>query len=129
MTPDQATIDQATRILCRTGVRLIRLGGVSTVGLWSDLDGPIVRRALQVLGLGGLPVRFLDGDGIPPRYRLRRVPGEPVSLSRLREMEQAEALRELQSRAIAPGGSRKVHPTRETSRIEWRPVSASGMNG
>ncbi|MEK7750866.1 MAG: hypothetical protein AAB654_03045 [Acidobacteriota bacterium] len=71
--PDQAAINQATALLNAAGVRLMRLGGVSTVGVWSDLDGPEIRAALRTLQMDSLPVRFLDGDGIPLRYTVRRV--------------------------------------------------------
>jgi hypothetical protein len=77
----------ASAVLQRTGVRIMDILGVVTVGVWSDLDGPEIRSALGVLGSGGLPVRYLDSGGIPMRYKLRRVEGEPVPLSVLRAME------------------------------------------
>ena len=43
------------------------------IGIWSDLDGPEIRAALQEVG-------YLDGPGIPPPYSTRRVAGEAVSL-------------------------------------------------
>lgn len=58
---------QARATLNRCGVRFFRVGGVSSIGLWSAEDGPEVREALAVLRLEGLPVRFLDGDGIRGR--------------------------------------------------------------
>jgi hypothetical protein len=58
---------QARATLNRRGVRFLRVGGVSSIGLWSAEDGPEVREALAVLRLDGLPVRFLDGDGIRGR--------------------------------------------------------------
>jgi hypothetical protein len=65
------------------------LEGGATVGVWSDLDGPEIREALRILELDRLLVRFLDGDGVPMRYRQRRVPGEPVPPGVLVEMERA----------------------------------------
>lgn len=58
---------QARETLNRRGVRFFRVDGVSSIGLWSAEDGPEVREALAVLRLDGLPVRFLDGDGIRGR--------------------------------------------------------------
>jgi len=58
---------QARAALNRRGVRFFRVGGVSSIGLWSAEDGPEVREALALLRLDGLPVRFLDGDGIRGR--------------------------------------------------------------
>jgi|HubBroStandDraft_3_1064219.scaffolds.fasta_scaffold01978_2 hypothetical protein len=66
----------ASDVLNRTGVRILRLDGRFIVGVWSDLDGPEVRVALRTLGLDLLPVRNLDGAGIPIRYKLRRVEGD-----------------------------------------------------
>src|SRR5262249_21358665 len=71
----------ATAILNAAGVRVMRVECVVTVGVWSDLDGPEIRGALQTLGMKGLPVRYLDGAGIPVRHKLRRVEGEPVPIS------------------------------------------------
>jgi hypothetical protein len=59
----------------------------TTVGIWSDLDSPELRAALRVLHLHRLRIAYLDGDGVPMRYKLRRVPGEPVPLNVLAEMQ------------------------------------------
>jgi hypothetical protein len=65
----------------------MRIDGADYVGIWSDLDGPEVRAALRTYGSHELPVRYLDGDGVPMKYKLRKVPGEPVSANVLIEME------------------------------------------
>jgi hypothetical protein len=65
----------------------MRLDGAVTIAVWSDLDGPEVRAAVLTFGLDGLPFRYLDGAGIPMRYKLRRVEGEPIPMSVLAEME------------------------------------------
>ena len=78
---------RASTVLNRAGVRLMQLDGVTTMGIWSDLDGPVIRRALRTYGSDQLPVRYLDGAGVPIRYKLRRVPGEPVPMNVLIEME------------------------------------------
>jgi len=73
--PDPAELARATCVLNRAGVRIMALEGGATIGVWSDLDGPEVRAALRTVGSDGLPVRYLDGAGIPMRYKLRRVEG------------------------------------------------------
>jgi hypothetical protein len=78
---------RASAVLSRAGVRIMQLEGVTTIGIWSDLDGPDVRNALRSFGSGHLPVRYLDGTGVPERYKLRRVAGDPVPMNVLVEME------------------------------------------
>lgn len=41
--PDPAELSRASAVLNRTGVRLTQLDGVTTIEIWSDLDGPEVR--------------------------------------------------------------------------------------
>ena len=91
--PDPTELARASRVLHLAGMRLMRLAGVVTVGLWSDLDSPKVRAALHVFGSDGLPIRYLDGPcyidrpAIPARFKLRRVDGDPVPLHIVAEME------------------------------------------
>lgn len=85
--PDPAELAFASAVLNRAGVRIMRLEGAATIGVWSDLDGPEVRAALRTLTMESMPVRYLDGAGIPMRYKVRRVEGEPVPLSVLAEMK------------------------------------------
>src|SRR5258708_29459089 len=59
--PDQLALAHASGVLAAAGVRLMELGGTTTIGLSSDLDGPEIRAALEVFGSGLLPVRSLDG--------------------------------------------------------------------
>lgn len=84
---ERAEMERASGILSAAGVRLMELDGCMSVGVWSDLDGPEVRAALAVFGSGRLPVRYLDGAGVPMRYKARRVKGEPVPMAVLAEME------------------------------------------
>jgi hypothetical protein len=87
--PDPDDLVRASRVLADAGVRLMVLDGSFTVGIWSDLDSPALRDALRVFHSDGMPpVRYLDGAGIPPRFKLRSVPGDPVPLSVLNAMEQ-----------------------------------------
>jgi len=85
--PDPAELTRASAVLNGAGVRIMALEGGATIGVRSDLDGPEVRAALRAFGSDRLPVRYLDGSGIPMRYKLRRVEGEPVPISVLAEME------------------------------------------
>jgi hypothetical protein len=89
--PDSAELARASAVLNRAGIRIMALESGATIGVWSDLDGPEVRAAVRAFGLGGLPVRYLDGAGIPMRYKLRRVEGEPVPMNVLAELERRQA--------------------------------------
>ncbi len=89
--PDPAELARASGVLNRAGVRILRLEGGATIGVWSDLDGPEVRSALRAFGSDRLPVRYLDGAGIPMRRKLRRVEGAPVPMNVLAEMERHPA--------------------------------------
>ena len=90
--PDPAELARASAILNRAGVRIMALEGGATIGVWSHLDGPEeVRAALRTFGSDRLPLRYLDGAGVPMRYQVRRVEGEPVPMSVLAEMERHPA--------------------------------------
>ncbi len=88
---DQAKLERAFAVVNKAGVRLMRLTGAVSIGLWTDLDRPELRAALRTLGLDRLPVLYLDGHGVPMQYKLRRVSGQPVPISVLREMERHPA--------------------------------------
>jgi hypothetical protein len=89
--PDPADLAPASAILDRAGVRIMEVESGTTIGIWSDLDGPAVRRALHALGLDGVPARYLDGPGVPERCKLRQVGGEPLPEGVLAEMERHPA--------------------------------------
>ncbi len=89
--PDPAELARASAALKRAGVRIMALEGGATIGVWSDMDGPEVRAALRTFGSDRLPVRYLDGAGVPMRYKLRRADGEPVPMNVLAAMEQHPA--------------------------------------
>jgi hypothetical protein len=80
-------VQSARRLLNQAGVRIMTLEGGTTIGVWSDLDGPEIRTALRTLASPNLPIRYLDGAGIPMRYKARHVEGGPVPTSVLSEME------------------------------------------
>jgi hypothetical protein len=80
-------LTRAGTVLKNAGVRIMALDNGTTIGVWADLDGPEVQRALRIFGSDGLPILYLDGAGIPSRYKERRVEGEPVPLAVLEEME------------------------------------------
>jgi hypothetical protein len=85
--PEPAEAARASAVLNRAGVRIMPLEGGATIGVWSDLDGPEVRAALRTFGSDRLPLRYLDGAGVPVRYKVRRVEGEPVPVNVLAGME------------------------------------------
>jgi hypothetical protein len=89
--PSQEEINQAGEVLSQAGIRLMELEGGTTVGLWSDLDSPAVRAALRVFRSHLLPLKYLDGPGIPAKYQLRRVAGSPVPVSVRLAMERYPA--------------------------------------
>jgi hypothetical protein len=89
--PNPAELARASAALNRAAVRIMALEGGATIGVWSDLHGPEVRAALRTFGSDQLPVSYLDGAGVPIRYKLRRVAGEPVPMNVLAEMEQHPA--------------------------------------
>lgn len=89
--PDPAELARASGVLNRAGVRIMALEGGGTIGVWSDWDGPKVRAALRTFGSDRLPVRHLDWAGVPMRYKVRRVDGEPVPMNVLAEMERNPA--------------------------------------
>jgi len=89
--PDPAELARASAILNRAGVRTMALEASATIGVWSDLDGPKVRAAFRILGSDRLPIRYLDGAGVPMRYKVRRVSGEPVPMNVLASMQQHPA--------------------------------------
>ncbi len=82
---------RARRLLNRAGVRIMILETGANIGVWSDLVGPEIRAALRTLGNAELPVRYLDGAGVPMHYKARQLEGEPVPMEVLSEMERQPA--------------------------------------
>jgi hypothetical protein len=90
--PSVEAFTNAGRTLKLNGVRLLVLNGVPVIGLWSDLDGPHLRSALRVFHPDGMPpIRYLDGPGIPMRYKARVPPGQPVPLDVVAAMQAVSA--------------------------------------
>lgn len=89
---DPEEVARARALVCSLDVRTMQVDGSATVGVWSDLDRLQIRLALRTLGLDQMPLRYLDGAGIPLRYKLRRVEGEPVPMNVLAEMDRLEAI-------------------------------------
>lgn len=88
--PSEPQIEAACRVLNQTGCRIIWLPELEAVGVWSDKDSAAIRAALKTLRMDTLPLLYLDSERCPSEYKVRRMPGEPVSLSTLRQMEAAE---------------------------------------
>ena len=78
--PNQQAIDRAVAVLNAAGVRLMRLDGVLTVGVWSGSAGLEVQ-ALRVLEMDQLGVRPLEDTGIPDRYKVCRIQERHAPLS------------------------------------------------
>jgi hypothetical protein len=86
--PQPTDLARGSIILMQAGVRLMETDGATSIGIWSDLDGPNVRLALCTLGSEMLlPIRYLDAVGVPMRYKSRSMEGEPVPMNVLRAME------------------------------------------
>jgi len=64
-------IEAASAVFNRRGVRIMRIDGGAVIGIWSDLDGPEIREALQVVevtlpslpGRGGNPATLPNAAG------------------------------------------------------------------
>jgi len=110
--PTEEQLAWAGEVFRLNGVRHLVLNGVPVLGLWSDLDGPHLRAAIRILGNQNVPVRYLDGPGIPMRFKARRMKGTPVPLDIVQAMQDAEIeppweVRDRMLRAI--GWRAKVH--------------------
>jgi hypothetical protein len=114
----------ANALLNREGVRILDLEFGLAIGVWCDRDGPHIREALRVMGWEGVPVKYLDGDNVPNRYKDRDVDGEPVPIAVLRAMEaEVDAPWMIRDRMLAEMGWQPEGMTWE----EWRmttPVSS-----
>lgn len=127
--PDPAELSRASAILGLAGVRLMRLETGDVIGVWSDLDSPAIRSALRTLGVSHLPVRYLDGPGIPDRYKLRRVPGDPVPDLVRREMELSREpwrVRNKRPCNFAPWPFTDAQPCASDPRTGIRPIAGWG---
>jgi hypothetical protein len=124
---DPAELARASDVLNRAGVRIVSLEGGVAIGIWSDLDGPEVRAALRTFGSDQLPVHYLDGAGVPMKYKLRQVEGEPVPMAVLAKMERSQA-NLMQCSSHAGGGETITveYPwtarDRMLGKMEWRPT-------
>jgi len=119
---DTAELVRASTLLNRSGARIMLLKGAAIIGVWSVLDGPEIRAALRTSGLDRLPIRYLDGAGIPTQYKLRPVEGEPVPMSVLAEMERypAESWK-IRDRLLNEMGWR-------SNGIDWAEWKATALN-
>ena len=89
--PDPAELARAAAVLNQACVRIMAFECGATIEVWSDLYGPEVRAAFRTFGSDGLPIRYLDGAGVPARYKVRRAEREPVAMNVLAEMERYAA--------------------------------------
>jgi hypothetical protein len=82
-----AQLERALAYLRRFEVRRLEIDGETVVGIWSDQDSPIIRKAMRVVGWGNLPVRYLDSSHVPDRYKGSRLTGQPLPLAILHVMQ------------------------------------------
>lgn len=87
--PTEALLAWAGEILKLNGVRHFFIDGRPVNGIWSDLDGPHIREALRIVGNKDIEVRYLDGPGIPMRFKARTMKGQPVPLNIVSAMYRA----------------------------------------
>ncbi len=80
-----------TQLLNLCGCRILTDGRYTQVGIFSDLDTPEVRQAIENVHFGKCPVVYLDREDIAIDYRIRkspvRRPGESFSNWRRRAEE------------------------------------------
>jgi hypothetical protein len=79
---------EARHVLNRVGVRKFYVCDELIIGVWSDVDGVEIREALKATRNDLYPVRYLDGPGIPDKYKGRHVAGEAVPMNVLQAMMQ-----------------------------------------
>jgi hypothetical protein len=66
-------------------IRIV-IDGAEAVGIWSTQDSPAIRAAIRIAGWPG-PIRYLDGRGIPDKYKGTRLPDDPPPLAVVDEMQ------------------------------------------
>jgi hypothetical protein len=103
-----AAMARATEVLREAGLLTFEVGGLRFAGVWSDLDGPAVRAALQATGSGDLPVKYLDGPDAPFCFKSRRVPGESVPLGVLTAMERSTEPWKVRDRMLSGMGWKRA---------------------
>jgi hypothetical protein len=108
--------------LAKAGVRLIQQHGVMKIGVWSWRDNAALRAALRTCESESAPIVYLDGPGVPHRFKefrgAKELDGEPLPLEFIEAMyqhpEEPWKIRDqlLQQMAWHPG----------TSEAEWHRI-------
>src|SRR5262249_46706522 len=114
-------------------VRVIRIDDADVVGVWSDVDSATVRRAIAIVGWNNLPVKYLDSDSTPDRFKGSNLSDEPLPIEILRAMEKADRdpwaardrmILELNRRAARPRVT--IDPSLpgvpDEPETDWRPI-------
>jgi hypothetical protein len=70
-----------TQLLNLCGCRLLADEKGLRIGIFSDLDCPEVRQAIENIHLSGYQVIYLDRADVPPDYRNRRCPKRNIGES------------------------------------------------
>lgn len=120
--------EQPTAILHQAGVRLLELDGQYAIGIWSDLDSAKLRRILRELKLNTLPIRYLDSNAVPERFKARHAIGEPVPSNVLAAMTDAPKEPWNARRKLLPNGTKfrkwkdeQQNPPRQQRQYRRRP--------
>lgn len=77
---DLVQLVRAAALLNQVGVRIVQSEGGDAIGVWSHLDSAPISKALRILGASQASVLYLDGPGVPIRYKVRRLPGDPTGV-------------------------------------------------
>lgn len=64
-----AAESRANRLIAAAGVRFPRIAGVYVVAIRRERDSPQLRDALEIMGSGAMPVKYLDEADVPARYK------------------------------------------------------------
>jgi hypothetical protein len=70
----ESEINHAMRLLNLAGCRIIAEDCGFLIGIWDDLDGPELRRAIWVLGMGEHRIVYLESRQIAIQFKSRRCP-------------------------------------------------------
>ena len=91
--------NEGTNLLNLCGARIIANANGFWIGIWADLDGPEIRRAIENVHLGEYPVIYLDNPDVPVHYKMRTCPVRLMGESFEKWKQRALALRKQQAAA------------------------------
>jgi hypothetical protein len=107
----QIKLERAQAVLRWAGFRVLDIGGERTAVIWATRDDPVVRAALRVAGLGGLPVKYFESGVVPDEYKAWPFAEDDPELTR----DTVDAI----SEAEASGGEPWVVRDQRMAEIHW----------